>query len=327
MKILTVVVRVLTAGMLMAFAAAAAAQAGYPSKPVRLVVPYTPGGGTDAVGRVIAQSLTEKWGQQVIVDNRPGGDTIIGTNVVAKSAPDGYTLLVLPTTYAINASRKDLPYDSYKDLDAVAALSKSPYVLAIHPSLPANNLKELIALAKAKPGQLNYGSAGTGTTNHLGTELFCMMTGTKMQHIPYKGSAPATTDLVGGQLQLYFNNTISAMAPLINAGRLRAIAVTSEKRLAALPQVPTFAEAGLPGYEMLSWFTIAVPAGTPKPIINKISKDIAVLLTQPGTIDALDKQSMEPYIVASPDQVTAMIRSEIARYAKIIKTSNINIAN
>lgn len=325
MKVLAFVVQILTVSMLMTFGAAA--EEAYPSRPVRLIIPYTPGGGTDAVGRVVAKSLSERWGQNVIVDNRPGGDTIIGTNVVAKSAPDGYTLLVLPTTYAINASRKTLPYDPHKDLDAAAAISKSPYVLAVNPSLAAKNLKELIALAKSKPGQLNYGSAGTGTTNHLGTEQFCMMTGIKMQHVPYKGSAPATTDLLGGQLQLYFNNTISAMAPLINAGRLRAIAVTSEKRLAALPQVPTFPEAGLPGYEMLSWFTLAAPGGTPKAIIDKISKDMALLLTRPDTIDALDKQSMEPYILSSPDQVTAMIKSEMARYAKIIKASNINIEN
>jgi len=188
-------------------------------------------------------------------------------------------------------------------------------------------LRELIALAKSKPGQLNYGSSATGGTPHLGTELLCQMTGIKMQHIPYKGAAPMTTDLVGGQIQVAFNNTISAMAPLIKAGRLKAIAVTSETRLSALPEVPTFAEAGLPGYELLSWFTLAAPAGTPKTIIGKISKDMAVLLATPEMRDALDKQAMEPYISTSPDQVTAMIRSEIAKYAKIIKTANINIEN
>ena len=327
MKILTVVVRILAAGVLMSAATAATAQGVYPSKPVRLIIPYATGGGTDAVARILAQSLTEKWGQNVIVDNRPGGDTIIGTNVVAKAPPDGYTLLVLPTTFAINAGRINLPYDPIKDFDAVATLAKSPYVLAVHPSVAANNLQELVALAKTKPGQLNYGSSATGGLPHLGTELLCQMTGIKMQHIPYNGSGPMTTDLVGGQIQVAFNNTISAMAPLIKAGRLKAIAVTSEARLAALPEVPTFAEAGLPGYELMTWFTLAAPAGTPKTVIGKISKDMAVLLATPEMRDALDKQAMQPYISISPDQVTAMIRAETAKFAKIIKSANVKLDN
>ena len=300
----------------------------YPIKPVRLIVPFPPGGGTDAVGRIVAQKLSERWGQNVLVDNRPGGDTIIGINAAAQSSPDGYTLVMLGTTFAINASRRNLPYDPIKDFDVVSNIAKSYYVLVMHPDVPANNLQELVALAKLKPGSLNYGSTGNGSTPHLCTELLSKMAGIKMQHIPYKGSGPLTIDLLSGQIQLGFNNTISAMVPLIANGKLKAVAVSSEKRIPTLPDIPTFSEAGLPGnYELLTWFSLAVPSGTPKSIIDKIAKDMSIIMASPDTIELMGRQGMEPLISTSPSQAASLVRSEIAKFSDIVKSANINFDN
>ena len=327
MKGFDALMRVVVACVLLGLAGSVGAQQSYPNKPIRFIVPYPPGGSTDPQARMAAQKLAEKWGQPVIVDNRGGANTIIGTDAVAKAPPDGYTILLASNALATSPSLfPNLPYDTVKDFDAVATIARSQNVLVLNASVPANNLQELITLAKAKPGQLNYASSGVGANVHLVGELFNIVAGTKIQHVPYKGSGPALTDLIGGQVQLSFQTPISVMAH-IKSGKLKAIAVTGEKRLAALPPVPTFAEAGLPEYDPTTgWFGIVVPAGTPKAIIDKMSSEMAQILAMPDTQEFLAKQGMEPYI-STPEQMTAMIRSQINRYAKIIKDANVKLEN
>jgi len=311
----------------MALASAASAQHDYPNKPIRFIVPYPPGGSTDPQARMAAQKLTERWGQPVIVDNRGGANTIIGTDAVAKAPPDGYTILLGSNALATSpALFPHLPYDTLKDFDPVATIAKSHNILVLNPSVPANTLQELIALAKAKPGQLNYASSGVGANVHLVGELFNIVAGTKMQHVPYKGSGPALSDLIGGQVQLSFQTPISVVAH-IKSGKLKPIAVTGDKRLAALPQVPTFAEAGLPQYDpTLGWFGIVAPAGTPRVIIDKMSSAMAAILATPDTQEFLTKQGMEP-LISTPEQMNAMIRAQIDKYAKIVKAANIKMGN
>src|SRR5438034_5972010 len=256
--------RALAAALLVVAAPVALGQVAYPTKPVRLVVPFPAGGTTDLLARAAAQKLSEAWGQQVIVDNRPGAAGNIGAELVAKAAPDGYTLLMGTVgTHAINASLyAKMPYDHVKDFAPVILVAGVPNVLVVNPSLPVHSVQELIAYAKANPGKLNFASSGSGTSIHLSGELFKVMTGVQMTHVPYKGSAPALQDLLGGQVQLMFDNLPPSL-PQIKAGRLRALAVTSATRAPALPDVPTVAEAGLPGFEASSWFGVLAPAGTP----------------------------------------------------------------
>ena len=326
MKTLNAVTRILTVGLLMAIAASASAQQVYPSKPIRFIVPFPPGGSTDPLARLAAQKMTEAWGQQVIVDNRPGGNTIIGSEAVAKAAPDGYTILLagIPLVTGISLY-PNIPYDAIKDFAPVATIARSEFVLVLNPSVPANNLQEFIALAKSKPGELDYGSSGTGGSLHLAGELFNVIAGVKMQHIPYKGSGPLVSDVIGGQVPVSFQTPIATLAH-IKSGRLKAIAVTGAARLQALPQVPTFAEGGLPGYDTNIWYGIVAPAGTPKAIINKMSSEVAKSLATPEVRKNLANQGMEPFI-STPDQVAALIKADIAKYAKIIKTANIKIDN
>src|SRR5437660_7664528 len=252
--------RALAAALLVVAAPVALGQAAYPTKPVRLVVPYPPGGTTDLLARAAAQKLSEAWGQQVIVANRPGAAGNIGAELVARSAPDGYTLLMGTVgTHAINASLyAKMPYDHVKDFAPVILVAGVPNVLVVNPQLPVNTVPGLVAYAKANPGKLNFASSGSGTSIHLSGELFKTMTGVQMTHVPYKGSAPALTDLIGGQVQLMFDNLPSAL-PQIKGGKLRAIAVTSTKRAPALPDIPTMAESGLPGFEASSWFGVLAP--------------------------------------------------------------------
>ena len=325
MKACNMAVNLLTLGVLMLIAGPVAAQPAYPSKAMHLVTPFPPGGSLDPITRLVATTLSEKWGQPAIVDNRPGGNTIIGTDAVAKSAPDGYTFLVAGSPHVITPLLMPTPYDAIKDFAGVATIAKSRHVLVINPSLPVNNLHELIALAKTKPGQLNYSSSGTGNTNHLAGELMCMLAGIKMQHVPYKGAGPAITDLLGGQVQSSFQVSISVI-PLIKSGKLKAIAISGETRSSALPQVPTMAEAGLPEYELQGWTGIFAPAATPKGIIDKTSNEIARMLASPDTIEKLVSQGLEPFI-STPEQFTALLKSDMAKYAKIIKTANIKMDN
>lgn len=302
------------------------AQRAYPSKPMRLLVASTTGASSDLSGRLIAQKLTESWGQQVIVDNRPGGNSIIAGEALVKAAPDGHTLLLVTVTHIINPLvLSKLPFDVTKDFAPVATFTNSPYVLTVNAAQPANNLSEFIAYAKTRPGQLNYGSAGTASAAHLAAEILANLVGIKLQHIPYKGGGQVLTDLVGGQLQVYLATALTT-APYVNNGRVKALAIAAEARVAALPQVPTFREAGTPGFDVKNWFGIAVPAATPKPIIDKLSGEIARILAMPDTVARLASQGGEPFI-STPSQFAALMKADMARLAQVIKSANISLLN
>ena len=308
---------------LAAYASAAVAQQTYPSKPVRFIVPYAAGGSVDPLARLFTVRLTESLGQPMIVDLRPGGNTIIGTEAVAKAAPDGYMFLVMTVqNHVINALLiPTLPYDSAKDFAPVATVATSDYVLVLHPSLPAHDLKAFIVFAKARPGQLNYGSVGSLGISQLGVELFCQMAGVKMQRVPYKGSAPALIDLVGGQLQVGFNTPVSAIQH-IRSRRLKPIAISGEHRLSALADVPTFTEAGLPGYEMRVTFAVLAPAGTPRAIIDKLSAAFGRLVALADMQEKLAAQGMIPFY-ATPEQLAAILKADSAKYGKVIQSGNL----
>jgi len=322
-KVVTVLARALGFALLAAVSVSALAQPAYPTRAVRFITPFPPGGSLDPLTRMSAQKLSEKWGQPTIVENRPGGNSIIGTNAVAKAAPDGYTILVAGTPHVINPSLFPTPYDALRDFAPIATIARSRQILVVHPSLPVNNVKELIALAKARPGELNYGSSGTGNTNHLAGELFCVVARVKMQHVPYKGAGPAIVDLLGGRLQLSFHVTISVM-PYIKSGRLKPLAISGERRATPLPQVPTFAEAGLPAFEMSGWTGMFAPAGTPKYIIDNISGEMARILASPEIVELLANQGLEP-LISNPGEFAALLRSDMARFAKLIRDANIKV--
>lgn len=305
-----------------AVSTAGAQQVNYPTRPVRYIIPFPPGGSTDPMGRFIATKLTEKWGHSVVVDNRPGGNTVIGTEVLARAQPDGYTVgWAGASMFSTPSLMANLPYDVQKDFAAIATISTGRSVLVVHPTVPANNLQEFTTLIKSKPGEFNYGSSGVGTNTHLSGELFNQMAGTKMIHIPYKGSGPVTTDLLAGRVQLSFQVPITVIS-FINAGRLRALAVSGEGRLPALASVPTFTEAGMKGFGLTSVTGMVTPAKVPRTIINKINADINAVLAQPATAEFMAKQGAEPF-ASTPEQTTAVIREELARYAKIIKGAGI----
>ncbi len=324
MKSFNAVMRTVAVGVLMTVAGAVAAQHDYPSRPIRIIVPYPPGGSVNFLARLIDQKLAERLGQQVIVDNRGGGNTVIGADLAAKSPPDGYTLLLAGSTQAALPSLyRNMPYDIINDFSPVATIARSEFVLVVNPSIPANTVQEFIALAKSKPGQLNYASSSTGGPTHLGAVLFEMLTGVKMQHIPYKGGGPAIIDIMGGQVQLGFANPANVI-PFIKSGKLKAIAVSGETRLAALPQLPTFTEAGLPGMALRNWYGIVVPAGTPKPIIDKLATEIGKILALPSIGKALANQGLDAFI-STPEQLGTLMKTEKARIAKIIKAANITI--
>ena len=306
---------------LMCVAGTACAQT-YPAKAVRLVVPFLAGGSTDIVGRTVAQKLNEMWGQPVVVDNRPGGGTTIGTEAVARAAPDGYTLLVTPAPFTINPSLlAKIPYDALNDFAPITLINTTPLVMVVHPGVPAKTVKELIARAKAKPGKLNFGSSGTGGSNHLAGELFDAMAGVKMVHIPYKGNAGALTDIVGGHLDVVYNGVTSAIA-LIRGGKLRVLAVTSLKRTAALPEVPTLDETGLKGFEAVAWNGLTAPAKTPRDVILKINADVIKIINSPELKERLKAEGSDP-VGNSPEQFAAFLRSEVAKWAKVIKVAGV----
>ena len=287
-----------------------------------MVVPFPAGGSTDIVGRTVAQKLSEMWGQPVVVDNRPGGGTVIGTEAVAKAAPDGYTLLVTPAPFTVNATLlRKLPYDTLGDFAPITLLNTTPLVVVVNPGVPAKSIKELIALAKAKPGQLNFCSSGTGGSNHLAGELFNAMAGVKMVHIPYKGNAPALTDLVGGHVDVVFNGLTSALA-LIKGGKLRALAVTSLKRSSVLPDMPTLDELGLKGFEAVAWNGLGAPAKTPHEIITRISSDAARIVNSPELKERLKSEGSDP-VGNTPEEYGAFLRDEVAKWAKVIKFADV----
>ena len=323
---MTLIVRTLCLLILTAGLGIATAQQPYPTKSIRFVIPFPPGGSSDPMARLIGQKLTESWGQQVIADNRPGGNTIIATETVARAAPDGYTLLMTPTgTFVTTPLLINTPYDIVRDFAPVAAFAGSEWILVIHPSVAANDLKEFIALAKAKPGALNYASAGTGNPNHLAAELLNMLTGARMQHVPYKGSGPAIADLLAGQVQLHFATPI-AVSGLVKGGKLRALALSGESRSAALPQVPTFTEAGLPGFDMRVVYGFAAPVATPKDIIGKLSAEIARVVAMPDYREKISSQGLDA-VSATPAEFAAIIKSDMAKFARIIKAANIKLEN
>ena len=303
--------------------AALAAQAQpFPSKPVRLVVPFSAGGSTDMISRTLGQKLSEMWGQPVVIDNRPGGSTIIGTDIVARSAPDGYTLLVTPASFTIVPSLIDkLPYDPAKDFAPITLINTTPLVLVVNLSVPAKSIQELIALAKAKPGALNFGSAGAGGSNHLAGELFNVMAGVRMVHIPYKGNAPALTDLIGGHVDLVFNGLTSAL-PFIKAGKLRPLAVTSLTRSVALPDIPTLDEVGLKGFQAVGWNGLSAPARTPTAVISRINADVLKVIRSPALVEHLKAEGSDP-VGDSPEQFAAFLREETEKWNKVIKVANI----
>jgi len=310
----------LTGAVLLTALATSAFAQGYPTKPAKVIVPYPPGGPTDIVARVVSQKLSEQMGQQFIVENRPGAGGNIGAEAVAKSPADGYTLLVATTAHAINpALFKSLGYNLVKDFAPVSQLTSGPLVIVANPSLPVKNVKELIALAKAKPGTLNYASSGNGQSTHLSAELFGTMAGIKMNHIPYKGSAPALTDVMGGQASLMFDTMLSAM-PQVKNGKLKAIAVTSAARSPAAPDVPTVAESGLPGYEAIAWNGLLAPAGTPAEVVNKLNAELKKALDAP---DVKDRFSAQGFGAAwnTREAFAKFIQAELDKWARVVKVS------
>jgi len=294
--------------------------ANYPAKQIRVIVPFPAGGPTDAIARAIGQKLSETWGQPVIVDNRPGAGGNIGTELAAKSPADGYTLFIGTVANAINQSLfAKLPFDFVRDFAPVTQNYVTGLILAVHPSLPAHSVKELIALAKAHPGQLSYSSSGVGGTPHLAGELFNSMAGVKMVHVPYKGSAPAMADLLGGHIQLTFDNMLTVL-PQVKAGKLRGLAVTMTTRSPLAPELPTVAEAGLKGFEVKSWNGVVVPAGTPKEIIARLNGEIVRILRQPDLREKFLVQGVE-LVPTTPEEFGAFIKQDIAKWAKVIQLS------
>ena len=320
-KMVVTALRLLTLGALIALPHSAIAQQGYPSKPIRIIVPFPPGASNDILARIVGKKLTDAFGVQTIVDNRAGGSTIIGASALLKSAPDGYTLMVTSGTHLITPLLLSAPYDAVKDFAPVATLDRSDYLLVVHPALPANNLKEFIALAKARPGQINYASSAAGSGNHLSAEMLALRTGIKMQHIPYTGGGPAVIDLMAGNVQMFFNSPSSTL-PFVQRGKLKALAMTGEVRFPALPKVPTFTESGLPNFDVKSWHAILAPPATPRTIVDVLAAEVAKILAMPDTIERLGSLGLAPF-TSTPEQFAAMMRSEAVRYAAVIKAANI----
>ena len=292
----------------------------YPAKTIRLVVPFPPGGPTDVLARIVAAKLPDTIGQQVVLDNKPGASGLIGADIVAKAAPDGYTLLSNASIHVINPSLyPKSPFDAIADFVPVTQLATVPLILVVNNELPVRSVKELIAYAKANPGKLNFGSSGNAAAPHLAGESFKIMTGAAMQHVPYKGSAPALTDLIGGQVQLMFDSMPSAM-PHVKAGKVRPIAVTTAKRVAAVPDLPTIAEAGVPGYDISTWYGVWAPKGTPRDIVIKMQQDIAKVLQQADTRERYAGLGAEP-VGNTPDEFAAYCKSELAKWARVVKES------
>jgi len=306
-------------------AQAAEDPAKYPSKAVRWIVPFPPGGGNDTIARLIGQQLATALGQQVLIDNRPGAAGALGAQVAASAPADGYTMFLAGVgSHGLNPNlRRKLPYDAVKDFEPISLIASAPLLVVVHPSLPVKSVKDLIALAKAKPGVINYASNGTGGSSHMAVELFDMLAGTRMTHVPYKGLAPALTDLMSGEVQVMFSSAV-AMLPQVKAGRLRAVAMTGSKRSAAIPDIPTVAEAGLKGYETGSWYGAVAPAGTPKHAIDRLSNEIIRITKSPAITNKLNEEAVIP-VGSTPAEFGAYIRSEIARWAKVIKQAKIAV--
>lgn len=321
MKILTAVCRAVVAVTLLALASAAPAQQAYPSKPIRILIPFSPGGTNDILARLLGPKLTEHLGQPVIVENRPGGNTVIASDALLKSERDGHTLLLPGNSHVLvpHLTRTPLSFDSIKDFAPVASLARTGLFLVVNPSLPANNLQEFIALAKAKPGALNTASPG-GSINQLAMEIFNSMTGVKLVHIPYKGSAPAVADVIGGQAQLSFQTPATVLGH-VKAGRLKPLAISGETPFAD-PRVPTFTQAGLPGFDVGLWFGLLAPGGTPKAIVDRISAEVAKIIVAPEFREKVAAQGLEVF-VSTPEQYGALLKAESEKFARVIKAAGI----
>jgi tripartite-type tricarboxylate transporter receptor subunit TctC len=294
----------------------------YPSKAIRLIVPFAPGGSNDIMARIVGQKFSESMGQQVVVDNRGGASGIIGTDLAAKAQADGYTLLMMSLTLTVNPSLyKKLPYDTEKDLAPVTLVASAPLMLVVHPSIPAKSLQELIAHARANPGRLNFGSGGPGTTPHLAGEMLKTMAGLQLTHVPYKGGGPALADLVGGQIQLMLENIPSTL-PFVRSGKLRALALSGPKRSALVPELPTLDEAGLKGYEIVGWNGLFVPAGTPRPIVARLHAETVRLLALPDVKERLAAMGAEG-VGNTPEQFAAFIRTEIQKWARVVRDAGL----
>ena len=303
--------------------AAQPAQQPYPSKPIKILVGVPPGGSTDTIARMFADWLRESMGQPTIVENKPGANTALAADAVARSAPDGYTLLLATDAFITVPLLTKVSFDPLKDFAPIATLTMNPFVIAVHPSVPANTLKDFIAYAKSRPGVLSYASSGNGGASHLAIEKFKMLTGTHIVHIPYRGAGPALTDAVGGQVELSMWTPL-AISSHVNSGKLKALALTGSHRVTALSQVPTFAEAGLPAYDHKAWQAVFAPAGTPKPIVDRLNAEIQKMLSSPKVKENLDKQGVEAFYSA-PEKVAPFMRSETAELAKLVKAANVKM--
>jgi tripartite-type tricarboxylate transporter receptor subunit TctC len=311
------------AALALSLTALAAQAQTYPSKPVKIVVGFAPGGGSDFAARVIAQQLTERMKNQVIVENKPGAGSLIGAEYVIKSAPDGYTLLLTPASYTVNPSVYKLSFDPLNDITPIAQISKGPYIVAVHPSVPATTLKELVAYAKANPGKLSYASSGNGAHIHVATEYFLYTAGINIVHVPYKGTGPALNDTVGGQVQMIFGSVATALQ-YVKSGRLRPLAVTTPKRIAAAPDVPTVAESGYPGWEVTNWHGLVGPKGLPKEIVQRLNKEVNVAVHSPDMVKVLSGDGLEP-AGGTPEDLAALLKAEVARWAQVVKRANIKL--
>jgi tripartite-type tricarboxylate transporter receptor subunit TctC len=297
----------------------------YPTKPVRLIIPFPPGGATDIVGRTFATKFAEAWGQQVIVDNRGGANTIVAAELAARAAPDGYTLFLTTAATQVNnvLLYRKLPYDARKSFQLISMSTLLPYTIAAHPSLPANSIKELVAFAKARPGELSYGSSGTGSTGHIAGVLFDTMTGTKMVHVPYKGAAAAIADLMGGQIPLY-TPTMTSISTQLKNGRVKVLGIATAKRHPDWPDIPTVAEAGYPGYEVNTWYGVVAPAGTPRAIVDRVHADTVRISTMPDVIARMKTLGADLY-TNTPEEFAAYIERDFARVGKAVKAAGLRL--
>ena len=320
--------RTFISGAAIALAGSVAAQTSavqtFPNKPIRLIVAFPPGGSTTVVARLLGQKLTERLGQPLVVDNRPGANGMIASEALVRSVPDGYTILMVVNTHAINPLiMASLPYDTVKDFAPVSTLYKLELVLVAHPSVAANNLREFITLAKASPGQINFAAGDNAGLTHLAAETFNTMAGIKIQVVPYKGTGPALSDTLAGHVQAYFSSP-TAVIPHVKSGKLKAFGISGSVRSSALPDVPTFAEAGLPGFDAGTWAGILAPAATPREIVNKLASEISVIMNLPDIKEQLVSQGLDSF-VTTPDQFATLIKSDTARFEKIIKAANIKL--
>ncbi|MBI3056932.1 MAG: tripartite tricarboxylate transporter substrate binding protein [Betaproteobacteria bacterium] len=311
-------------GLLNTFAPVTTQAQSYPNKPIRMIIGYPPGGGTDIVARLVAQQLADSLGQQVVVDNRSGANTMLAAGLAAKAAADGYTLLFASASLTINPSLySKVPYDAARDFAPVTLVASTPFVLVVQSSFSARSVRELVTLAKSKPGELMYSSGGSGSTGHLAAELFKSTAGVEIQHIPYKGLAAAITDLLGGRVSLTFAS-LPSVAPLIKAGRLKALALTTTERLATLPDLPTMAESGFSGYDVNQWFGVLVPAGTPRAIIVKLNTEIRQFLNKPEVKERFSLVGAEP-VSNSPEQFGAYIKADLSKWAKVVSMTGARV--